>query len=261
MRHCWHVYRPETGYQATEYLVKYYTAYRNRDDNLAKTVDRLGDLLQHLHTIDEILLAPKWRAKEKTTLQNFEPSICWCEDVIYEFQAEVRKLQKEPVDTLGQTIKAAGLRAAYPFRQSTLKKLDEDVNKFRDNVSMALQALQLKEHQNTQDGIEEMKKIMMNAQAQRVSTEVRHWLRAPDVTIDYNVAYGKRHAGTGQWSTQSATFTTWLQQDDSFLWLYGFAGCRKSVLCSTAIQHTFSPPTIPVWQCACVFLLYLQRRV
>ena len=32
---------------------------------------------------------------------------------------------------------------------------------------------------------------------------------------------------------------TWLQQENSFLWLYGFAGCGKSVLCSTAIQHAF----------------------
>ena len=104
---------------------------------------------------------------------------------------------------------------------------------------MALQALQLKEHQNTQDDIEDMKKIMKNVQAQHLAANVRHWLRAPDATIDYNAACAKRHAGTGQWFVQSATFATWLQQDNSFLWLYGFAGCGKSVLCSTAIQHAF----------------------
>jgi hypothetical protein len=61
----------------------------------------------------------------------------------------MRKLQKEPSDSLRQTIRAAGQRATYPFRQRTLKKLDEDVDEFCDDVSMALQALQLKEHQNT----------------------------------------------------------------------------------------------------------------
>ena len=227
------------GLQTTEYLVKYYTVYRNRDDNLARTADRLDDLLQYLRTIDDIVRTRTWRAKEKTILHNFEQSICHCEDVIYELQAEVRKLQKEPADTFIQKVRTAGRRATYPFRQSTLKKLDEDVDEFRDNISMALQALQLKEHQNTQDGIEEMKKVMLNAQAQNVAADIRHWLRAADATIDYNVACAKRHTGTGQWFIQSAAFTTWLQQDNSFLWLYGFAGCGKSILCSTAIQHTF----------------------
>ena len=227
------------GLQTTEYLVKYYTAYRNRDDDLGRTADRLGDLLQSLHTVDDVVQKRTWRPNEKTILQTFEQTISRCEDVIHELEEEVRKLQKEPSHTLIQTIRAVGRRAAYPFRQSTLKKLDEDVDEFRDNVSMALQALQLKEHQNTQDGIEEMKKIMMNTQAQHMAADVRHWLRAADATIDYNAASAKRHTGTGQWFIQSATFTTWLQQDNSFLWLYGFAGCGKSVLCSTAIQHTF----------------------
>ena len=227
------------GLQTTEYLVKYYTAYRTRDDNLARTADRLGDLLQYLHTVDDIVRTRTWRANEQTILQNFEKSISHCEDVIHELQAEVQKLQKEPVDTLMQTIRATGRRASYPFRQSTLKKLDEDVDEFRDNVSMALQALQLKEHQNTQDDIEEMKRILKTAQAQHLSATVHHWLRAPDATVDYNAACAKRHAGTGQWFIQSTAFTTWLQQDNSFLWLYGFAGCGKSILCSTAIQHTF----------------------
>lgn len=31
----------------------------------------------------------------------------------------------------------------------------------------------------------------------------------------------------------------WLQQDNLFIWLYSFASCGKSVLCSTAIQHAF----------------------
>ena len=227
------------GLETTQYLVKYYTAYRTRDHELARTAGRLGNLLQSLHTVDDIVRTRTWRTNEKTILQNFEQSISRCEDVINELQVEVQKLQKEPADSFVQFTRAVGRRAAYPFRQSTLKKLDEDVDEFRDNVSIALQALQLKEHQNTQDDIEEMRKIVTTVQAQQVVTDVRDWLRAADATIDYNAACLKRHTGTGQWFIQSTTFTTWLEQDNSFLWLYGFAGCGKSVLCSTVIQHTF----------------------
>jgi len=77
------------GLQTTDYLVTYYTAYRDRDDNLARTADRLGDLLQFLHTVDNVARTRKWRANKKTILQDFEKSIARCEDVIHELQAEV----------------------------------------------------------------------------------------------------------------------------------------------------------------------------
>jgi len=90
-----------------------------------------------------------------------------------------------------------------------------------------------------QNDIKEVGELVKNAQAQQLAASVRQWLRAPDATIDYNAACAKRHTGTGQWFIQSPVFIAWLQQDNSFLWLYGFAGCGKSTLCSTAIQHTF----------------------
>src|SRR2546423_2538692 len=82
------------GLQTIEYLVKYYTSYRARDLNLARTADRLSDLLQSLHTVDDIVRTRTWRANEKIILQDFEMSISRCEDVIHDLQAEVRKLEK-----------------------------------------------------------------------------------------------------------------------------------------------------------------------
>ncbi|KAK3934067.1 hypothetical protein QBC46DRAFT_462808 [Diplogelasinospora grovesii] len=46
-------------------------------------------------------------------------------------------------------------------------------------------------------------------------------LKAPDAAINYKEACKKRHLDTGLW------------------FLNGFAGCGKSVLCSTAIQFAF----------------------
>ncbi|KAJ9654750.1 hypothetical protein H2198_006268 [Neophaeococcomyces mojaviensis] len=106
------------------------------------------------------------------------------------------------------------------------------------NVSIYGDALVHMGNTIIQNDMNEVEQIMKNAQAQQVAASVRQWLRAPDATIDYNTACAKRHAETGQWFVQGPAFTTWLQQDNSFLWLYGFAGCGKSVLCSAAIQHT-----------------------
>lgn len=90
--------------------------------------------------------------------------------------------------------------------------------------------------QNDNKGVED---ALEQARGDRLAIAVRQWLRAPDATIDLNNARSKHYAGTGQWLVQGPAFTDWLRQSNSFLWLYGFAGCGKSVLCSTAVQHAF----------------------
>ncbi len=225
--------------KTTEYLVKYYTAQRNRDRELERTLDRLSALLELLQTTDDILRTRKWQPNEAKILKRIEERVFGCEDAIQELQNEAQKFQKEPTDPLAKTIKAAGRRVAYPFRQSTLTKLEEEIGECRDNLSMALQGLQLKGQQNTQGDIEEMKNIMKAMQAHNLTSKVREWLKAPEATIDFNAACSKRHVGTGNWFVQSQAFRDWGRQNNSFLWLYGFAGCGKSVLCSTAIQHAF----------------------
>jgi ankyrin repeat domain-containing protein 50 len=65
-------------------------------------------------------------------------------------------------------------------------------------------------------------------------------LKAPEATISYyEEACRKRHPETGLWFVKGAYFSTWLKEPNSLLWLNGFAGSGKSVLCSAAIQYTF----------------------
>lgn len=49
----------------------------------------------------------------------------------------------------------------------------------------------------------------------------------------------KHQAGTGQWFIKGDAFQKWLT-DSHLLWVNGFAGSGKSVICSTVIQHTLS---------------------
>ncbi|EXJ88027.1 hypothetical protein A1O1_04954 [Capronia coronata CBS 617.96] len=227
------------GLQSTEYLYKYYAACRDQHRDLAKIADQLGGLLESLHIIDQIVRTRKWRPTELSIIQSIERSITRSENAINVLQAEVDKFKNVPADDWRKKAVVVGRRAAYPFKRSTLEDLGDDVNDFRDNLSIALQALQLKEHQNTQGDIEEVNAIIKDIQARSVSADLRQWLRVPDATVNFNVAVAKRHPSTGQWLVHGPAYTAWLQQGNSFLWLYGFAGCGKSVLCSTAIQHTF----------------------
>ncbi|OAG39695.1 hypothetical protein AYO21_06163 [Fonsecaea monophora] len=227
------------GLQSTEYLYKYYTACRDQHQDLAKIADQLGSLLESVQIIDEIVRTRTWRRNEQSILQSIENSITHSEEAIKGLQREVDKFKNEPNNDWKKKVVSVGRRAAYPFKRSTLEDLGDDVNEFRGNLLTALQALQLKEHQNTQGDIEEVNAIVKDIQARSVSAGLRKWLSAPDASVNFNAAVAKRHASTGQWLVQGPAYTTWLQQSNSFLWLYGFAGCGKSVLCSTAIQHAF----------------------
>jgi archaellum component FlaC len=227
------------GIQVTESLVKFYTSYKGQDTDVARTTENLEGLLDTLKFLQAAVETRTFRRDEQDQIKNIESSIRKCDDLIRELQEECEKLDKALISGIKGTIKAAGRRAVYPFRQSTLQKLDEDISEIRDNLLLALDVLQLRDHKNTQDDITELKSLIEVVRATQISSTIRDWLKAPDATLNHNAACAKRHPGTGTWLVKSPIFTTWLTQDNSFLWLNGFAGCGKSVLCSTAIQYTF----------------------
>lgn len=66
---------------------------------------------------------------------------------------------------------------------------------------------------------------------------VRKWLEAPDPNSNYDAALKKREPNTGSWFIDSSEFKDWKDEPDSFLWLHGKAGCGKSVLATTIIEH------------------------
>ena len=125
---------------------------------------------------------------------------------------------------------------AYPFRQSTLQKIDENITEIRANISCALKILQLKRTVRIHDNISETKVLLDLVRTSQLSSTIRDWLNAPVATVDHNAACAQKHPGTRTWLVKSPQFTRWLTEENSYIWLNGFAGTGKSVLCSTVIQ-------------------------
>jgi ankyrin repeat domain-containing protein 50 len=227
------------GIKVTESLVQFYASYKGQDINVARTTEKLEILLDTFQVLHAALQSRIFRSDEQSLIQNIESTIHKCDELIQELQEECEKLDKASTAGIKSAVRAAGRRAAYPFRQSTLQKLDEAIGEIRYNLSLAVEVLQLRDHKITQDDISEIKSLVEVVRATQISSTICDWLKAPDVTINHNAACAKRHPGTGIWFVNGSTFITWLTQDRSFFWLNGFAGCGKSVLCSTAIQYTF----------------------
>ncbi len=237
------------GIQVTQSLVNFYNSYRDQHADLNHTVTRLDRLLDTFQCLKKTVSDRRFQADELSMIENIEMSIKNCEELIQELQDECQKFNKTSIG-ITAAVKLAGRRATYPFRQSTLQKLDEDIGEIRANLSLALDVLQLKDSRKLQDDVTDIKLLVNMVRTSQNSSNLHEWLNAPDSLIDHNAACLKEHPGTGKWLVDSEQFSYWLTEENSILWLNGFAGSGKSILCSTAIesalQHRKTDPSIGI---------------
>ncbi|KAL4995400.1 purine and uridine phosphorylase [Aspergillus recurvatus] len=66
---------------------------------------------------------------------------------------------------------------------------------------------------------------------------IRRWLRPPDPSTNANHARTLRHEGTGAWLLKHPIFQSWHAGARRHLWLYGLAGCGKTVLSATVLEY------------------------
>ncbi|KAI0454305.1 hypothetical protein F5B21DRAFT_504410 [Xylaria acuta] len=227
------------GIKVAQSLADFYSVYKRQNSDVTHTVKKLERLASVLEILRDQLADRAFLTDEQGLLKNIEGSIQDCEECIHELQNECVKLKNNCAGGIQATARTSARRLAYPFRQSTLQTLDESVEEVASHIALALQILQQKDVYKVQNDSADIKALLELVKASQVSMVIRDWLRAPDVTTNYYEACKKRHGGTGLWFVNGSSFSAWLAKPNSFLWLNGFAGCGKSVLCSTAIQHTF----------------------
>jgi Cdc6-like AAA superfamily ATPase len=66
------------------------------------------------------------------------------------------------------------------------------------------------------------------------------WLAAPDSSVDYTHALRLKTKNTGTWLIQDEKYKDWKSNSGSLLWVYGIAGCGKTILSSTIVEDLLS---------------------
>lgn len=74
-------------------------------------------------------------------------------------------------------------------------------------------------------------------------SRIERWLSPPDCSTNANLARKQRHQGTGTWLLDSTAFQEWQSGSRQHLWLYGCAGCGKTVLATTILDRLLSSDT------------------
>ncbi|KAK6860857.1 hypothetical protein PG995_004493 [Apiospora arundinis] len=220
------------GIQVTQSLFDYYTALRSQHSDAAHTAKRLDSLAELLKRLHQHCENRKFRVDEAESVRRIESLIQECQEFIQELRGEADKFKKTPATNIQSAVKITARRVAYPFRKSTLQKLDEDIAEITDRLKLALQILQQEVIDRVQDDVQDTKALLELVRSSQISSELQSWLKAPDATINFNEACKKsiRVLGSGS-STANPSMLGFIA--------HGFAGCGKSVLCSTAIQHAF----------------------
>lgn len=66
--------------------------------------------------------------------------------------------------------------------------------------------------------------------------EIVSWLAPPDPWTNHDSARRRHEPDTGQWLLNSAQYCRWKAGSLRHIWMYGKAGCGKTVLCYTVIE-------------------------
>ncbi|KAK4937727.1 hypothetical protein LTR66_015162 [Elasticomyces elasticus] len=67
--------------------------------------------------------------------------------------------------------------------------------------------------------------------------KIKRWISPPDQSTNFNHAKTLRHDGTGAWLLEDPVFESWHLGSRRSLWLKGLAGCGKTVLSTTVLDH------------------------
>ncbi|CEJ62927.1 hypothetical protein PMG11_11412 [Penicillium brasilianum] len=69
------------------------------------------------------------------------------------------------------------------------------------------------------------------------TNEIKRWLDPPDPSTNANHARTLHHEGTGAWLLENPIFLSWYSGSRRHIWLHGLAGCGKTVLSTTVLDH------------------------
>ncbi|KAF2467414.1 ankyrin [Lindgomyces ingoldianus] len=158
-------------------------------------------------------------------------------------------------------------RLLWPFKEKETKDAFARLYRLRELLTTALQAntraaLQRIE-ENQQCIINEVEFLSDNARTQisREETQtIMSWLRLPPADaaqVSLDTALSLRTTGTGAWFLESKTFEDWHMSNAGAIWIVGFPGSGKTLLCSSIIERVRVACTSPT---TVVLFFFCDRR-
>ena len=246
------------GIRVCQGLLSYYDAWRGYDSDVSSAYVSIDDLSRILALLKASLDSDGLNEEKKNRVKRCLHS---CEESLIRLSQKSQKLRKygQP-EGLRKKAWSELQRAWYPFRAGTLAKLRDIVADVQERLKLAVQVLQLDISTTSQRTLKSVAADTSNivnrtvaiatsvahisAQNQQILdlqqsdqfNKIKAWLSAPDPGTNHVAARQRHEPHTGAWLLHSNEYQRWKAGEFLHLWLYGKAGCGKTVLCSTVIE-------------------------
>jgi len=252
------------GIQVCEGLLKYYHGVKGYENDIQETYKEMKSLSKTFALLKTSLQA----VASQTLATRAQECLVECQDGIQQLDAKLSRLHKEAPAGLRQKAQAGALRMIYPLQKKPLEELKTIAQNMTRHLNLAIQVITLDSGQSIERTTDEIKTTVESTEAlttklqvttldtqQQVSTtaanvetllsteqskelaRILRWLSAPDPSVNHMQARDKYEPGTGEWFFEREAYKDWVSGSSPLLWLHGKAGCCKTILCSTIIEH------------------------
>jgi hypothetical protein len=131
------------GIQITQGLLKYYGSWKDQDNDVSDMCASLDSLSRTLTFLSETI---QQHAASGMRIENsVEENVKHVDKAIKKLENELRKVRgtEPPQPGVRTAMRRHVRRALYPFKEKTLRKIQQAVSEARSNLGVALQVLQV----------------------------------------------------------------------------------------------------------------------
>jgi hypothetical protein len=131
------------GIQVAQGLITYYTSWKDQDEDISAMCASLESLRGTLQILSKNVQPP---AKfDKSTKDNVEANVNRIEVAVKKLDSKLEKAQSTTLPPQGarSAMRRHVRRALYPFKDQTLRKIQQVVSEARSNLDTAMHTLQL----------------------------------------------------------------------------------------------------------------------
>ena len=236
---------PSLGIQVCQSLLSYYDSWKGCNADITTAYECIDDLCKTFKLLEQ---THGQQGLDPARSERVEQCLGSCVGGLDKLDRKLQKLQTHSTPSeLRQKTWTELQRLYYPFRESTLAKLRKIVKDLREHLSLALQVLHLDLSANSHRRITKIGadvkdtaanvRVLLTTQQADQFHRIVDWLSPPDPWINHESARQHYEPHTSSWFLQSDQYQRWKGGQTCHLWLYGKAGCGKTVLSSTVIEN------------------------
>lgn len=242
------------GIEVCQGLLTFYRSWKDAEQDVGRMYNSIEALERTLMLVQNVLSDDKIKDSHR---KNAEQSVLAAQQAIQSLQKRLGKIKLVPKSSSwSERTKAQFRRTLYPFKESTLVKLKELGKETRDELSLALSALQtdlssassvkitdiscqlgsvVQSVGSLSDGVE----TMLSLENKEYLLRLNDWLSplAGEFERKQNDTFHlqARQDRIGRWVQNDDRFKAW-HLDSGTLWFTGIPGAGKTVLSSIIID-------------------------